>query len=60
MHHDQRSEHVHDHVFLGDAHDVHEKRTRCVVALTAGMMVVEIRRRARHLGAGHRTDPDIR
>ncbi len=42
MHHDHRSEHVHDHVFLGDAHDAHEKRTRYVVALTAGMMVVEI------------------
>lgn len=39
MHHDHRNEHVHDHVFLGDAH---EKRTRYVVALTAGMMVVEI------------------
>lgn len=42
MHHDHRSEHVHEHVFLGDAHDAHEKRTRYVVALTAGMMVVEI------------------
>lgn len=42
MHHDHRSEHVHDHVFLGDTHDAHEKRTRYVVALTAGMMVLEI------------------
>jgi cation diffusion facilitator family transporter len=42
LHHDHRSEHVHEHVFLGDAHDAHEKRTRYVVALTAGMMVVEI------------------
>jgi cation diffusion facilitator family transporter len=42
MHHDHSSEHVHSHVFLGDAHDAHEKRTRYVVALTAGMMVVEI------------------
>lgn len=32
----------HDHVFLGDAHDAHEKRTRYVVGLTALMMVVEI------------------
>jgi len=42
MHHDQLSEHGHDHVFLGDAHDRHEKRTRYVVILTAVMMVVEI------------------
>ena len=34
--------HQHDHVFLGEAHDTHEKRTRYVVALTAVMMVVEI------------------
>jgi cation diffusion facilitator family transporter len=33
---------THDHVFLGDAHDAHEKRTRYVVRLTALMMVVEI------------------
>lgn len=26
MHHDHPSEHVHDHAFLGDAHDAHEKR----------------------------------
>lgn len=32
----------HDHVFLGHAHDAHEKRTRYVVGLTAIMMVVEI------------------
>src|SRR3546814_6742212 len=30
------------HIFLGEAHDAHERRTRWVVALTAGMMVVEI------------------
>lgn len=33
---------AHDHDFLGDSHDAHEKRTRYVVALTAAMMVVEI------------------
>ena len=33
---------THDHVYLGDAHDAHEKRTRYVVGLTALMMVVEI------------------
>ena len=32
----------HQHVFLGEAHDTHERRTRWVVALTAGMMVLEI------------------
>lgn len=32
----------HDHVFLSDAHDAHEKRTRYVVGLTAVMMIVEI------------------
>lgn len=42
MHHDASDSHDHDHVFLGDAHDAHEKRTRYVVALTAAMMVVEI------------------
>lgn len=42
MHHAQVSEHSHDHMFLGDAHDMFEKRTRYVVALTAAMMVVEI------------------
>jgi cation diffusion facilitator family transporter len=42
MHHNHASEHEHQHVFLGDGHDAHEKRTRYVVALTAAMMVVEI------------------
>lgn len=32
----------HDHVFLGDAHAAHERRTRYVVALTAVTMIVEI------------------
>lgn len=42
MHHTDRSEHVHGHFFLGDAHGAHERRTRYVVALTAAMMIVEI------------------
>ncbi len=42
MHHDHVGEHEHSHVFLGEGHDSHEKRTRYVVALTAAMMVVEI------------------
>lgn len=42
MHHDELHRHGHEHVFLGEAHDVHAKRTRYVVALTAAMMVVEI------------------
>ncbi|MCB8822499.1 CDF family Co(II)/Ni(II) efflux transporter DmeF [Microvirga rosea] len=32
----------HDHVFLGEKHDRHERRTWFVVALTAAMMVAEI------------------
>lgn len=32
----------HDHVFLGDRHDRHERRTWLVVGLTAAMMVAEI------------------
>jgi len=32
----------HEHVFLGRRHDRHERRTMCVVALTAAMMVTEI------------------
>lgn len=40
--HPASQSHQHDHVFLGDAHDTHERRTRYVVALTAVMMVVEI------------------
>ncbi len=42
MVHDRLSEHQHEHVFLGDTHAAHERRTRYVVALTAAMMVVEI------------------
>src|SRR3546814_11125732 len=34
--------HAHEHIFLGEAHAAHERRTRWVVALTAGRMVVEI------------------
>lgn len=33
---------AHDHVFLGAAHDDNARRTLWVVALTAGMMVIEI------------------
>ena len=33
---------AHDHVFLGDAHDENERRTRLVVLLTAVMMIGEI------------------
>src|SRR5438445_10700798 len=36
----------HRHVYLGEKHDRHEKRTWFVVALTATMMVAEI-------GGGH-------
>ena len=32
----------HSHVFLGQRHDRHERRTWFVVALTAAMMVAEI------------------
>jgi cation diffusion facilitator family transporter len=32
----------HEHVFLGERHQRHERRTMLVVALTAAMMVVEI------------------
>lgn len=32
----------HAHVFLGDRHDANERRTWAVVALTAGMMLIEI------------------
>src|SRR3546814_11490313 len=34
--------HAHEHIFLGEAHDAHERRTRWVVELTAGITVVEI------------------
>lgn len=33
---------THEHVFLGEKHDRHERRTWFVVALTAAMMVAEI------------------
>lgn len=42
MHAHTAADHAHTHVFLGDAHDAHERRTRWVVALTAAMMVIEI------------------
>ena len=42
MHSDTATQHSHSHAYLGDNHDVHERRTRWVVALTAVMMVVEI------------------
>src|SRR3954462_4887875 len=32
----------HEHVFLGEKHDRHERRTWFVVALTVAMMIVEI------------------
>jgi len=37
-----RASGTHRHVFLGERHDRHSKRTRIVVALTAAAMVVEI------------------
>lgn len=42
MHHAQLANHRHAHVFLGEQHGAHERRTWMVVALTATMMVVEI------------------
>jgi cation diffusion facilitator family transporter len=42
MHAETAADHAHSHVFLGEAHDTHERRTRWVVMLTAAMMVVEI------------------
>lgn len=42
MHADSLARHSHHHIFLGHAHDAHERRTRWVVALTAAMMVGEI------------------
>lgn len=42
MHHAQLANHRHPHVFLGEQHGSHERRTWMVVALTATMMVVEI------------------
>jgi len=42
MHHDALHQWQHDHVFLSDNHDRHERRTWLVVGLTAAMMVAEI------------------
>ena len=42
MHSSNAPEYLHSHDYLGDNHDLHERRTRWVVALTAAMMVVEI------------------
>ena len=42
MHSHSVSAFEHDHVFLGEKHDLHERRTWIVVALTAAMMVAEI------------------
>lgn len=41
MHHDHEPL-SHDHNFLSQSHDAHEKRTRYVVALTAATMILEI------------------
>lgn len=37
-----RSDHEHDHIFLGQNHERNERRTWFVIALTTAMMVVEI------------------
>ena len=42
MHHENLSHLQHDHVFLGDGHNIHERRARYVVGLTVAMMIVEI------------------
>jgi cation diffusion facilitator family transporter len=42
MHHHTLHHWQHDHVFLGEDHDRHERRTWLVVGLTAAMMVAEI------------------
>src|SRR4029079_8811943 len=42
MHNHSVAEWRHEHIFLGEAHDRHEKRTWLVVALTAATMVAEI------------------
>jgi cation diffusion facilitator family transporter len=42
MHHHTLHDWQHDHVFLGEHHDRHERRTWLVVGLTAAMMVAEI------------------
>lgn len=40
--HPELNGHIHEHVFLGAAHDDNARRTRWVVALTAVMMIGEI------------------
>lgn len=40
--HNIETNHVHDHVFLGSAHEENAKRTLWVVALTVAMMIGEI------------------
>ncbi|MBM1174971.1 CDF family Co(II)/Ni(II) efflux transporter DmeF [Microvirga arabica] len=42
MHHHTLHDWQHEHVFLGEHHDRHERRTWLVVGLTAAMMVAEI------------------
>jgi Co/Zn/Cd efflux system component len=42
MHHHTLHDWRHDHVFLGEHHPRHERRTWLVVGLTAAMMVAEI------------------
>lgn len=42
MHHESLATHQHRHVFLGEHHDDHARRTWLVVALTGTMMVAEI------------------
>lgn len=42
MHEQSLQQWTHPHRFLGAHHDEHARRTRWVVALTAGMMVVEV------------------
>lgn len=42
MHSHSAGEQRHEHVFLSEAHDANERRTRWVVALTVVMMIAEI------------------
>lgn len=42
MHSETAATHRHEHVFLGESHDEHGRRTLWVVGLTAAMMVVEV------------------
>lgn len=42
MHAHSIEDHTHEHVFLGEKHARHERRTWAVVGLTAAMMVAEI------------------